>query len=165
MAAELEPPAYAVHLAGPFDLGRLAKLHRSCFDDPWTKTDLAHLLALPGGLGLIVRTEGLRRLGFETRRSIGFSLCRVARDESELLSLGVAPWARRLGIGTLLVRDSTRRCQMAGAQRMFLEVAVDNPEAHALYRQEGFEEVGRREGYYRRANGQRVTAVTMRADL
>jgi ribosomal-protein-alanine N-acetyltransferase len=165
MAAELELPAFDIQSIGAFDLGRLARLHRACFEEHWSKTDLAHLLALPGGLGLIARTVGFRRLGFDTRRPIGFSLCRVTRDDSELLSIGVAPDIRRTGLGTHLVRESMRRCRGAGARCMFLEVAVDNPGAQSLYAREGFVEVGRREDYYRRAGGARVAALTMRAEL
>jgi len=165
MAAELEVPAFDIQNVGAFDLGRLARLHRTCFEEPWSKTDLAHLLALPGGLGLLARTRGFRRLGFDTRRPVGFSLCRVTRDESELLSIGVAPDMRRAGLGTHLVRQSMRRCRAGGARCMFLEVAIDNPAAQALYTREGFCEVGRREGYYRRAGGTRVAALTMRAEL
>ncbi len=165
MAAELEVPVFDIQGVGAFDLGRLARLHRACFEEPWSKTDLAHLLALPGGLGLIARSQGFRRLGFDTRRPVGFSLCRVTRDESELLSIGVAPDMRRSGLGTHLVRQSMRRCRAGGARCMFLEVAIDNPAAQALYAQEGFCEVGRREGYYRRAGGDRVAALTMRAEL
>jgi len=165
MAAELEAPAYDVQAVGAFDLGRLARLHRACFDEPWSKSDLAHLLALPGGLGLLARTRSFRRLGFDTRRAVGFSLCRVTRDESELLSIGVSPENRRSGLGTVLVRQSIQHCRAGGARCMFLEVAVDNPGAQALYAQEGFREVGRREGYYRRDGGDRVAALTMRAEL
>lgn len=165
MAAELEVPSFDIQSVGAFDLGRLARLHRACFEEPWSKTDLAHLLALPGGLGLLARGRGFRRLGFDTRRPVGFSLCRVTRDESELLSIGVAPDMRRSGLGTHLVRQSMRRCRTAGARCMFLEVAIDNPAAQALYEREGFREVGRRDGYYRRAGGARVAALTMRAEL
>ncbi len=165
MAAELEPAPYAVQPAGTFDLGRLARLHRVCFDDAWSKSDLAHLLALPGGFALLARPSGFRRFGFDTRRPVGFSLCRVTRDESELLSLGVLPCARRAGIARTLVRASIIRCRAAGARCMLLEVAIDNPAALALYIAEGFTEVGRRTGYYRRASGERVTALTMRADI
>jgi ribosomal-protein-alanine N-acetyltransferase len=165
MAAELDATVFDVQAVGAFDLGRLARLHRACFDEPWSKSDLAHLLALPGGLGLIARTHGFRRLGFDTRRPVGFSLCRVTRDESELLSIGVAPDMRRSGLGTDLVRQSMQRCRAGGARCMFLEVAVDNPGAQALYGREGFREVGRREEYYRRAGGVRVAALTMRAEL
>jgi ribosomal-protein-alanine N-acetyltransferase len=165
MAAELEVPAFDIQSVGAFDLGRLARLHRACFDEPWSKSDLAHLLALPGGLGLIARSRGFRRLGFDTRRPVGFGLCRVTRDESELLSIGVTPDLRRTGLGTDLVRQAMQRCRAAGARCMFLEVAIDNPGAQALYDREGFREIGRREGYYRRAGGERVAALTMRADL
>jgi ribosomal-protein-alanine N-acetyltransferase len=165
MAAEIELPVFDIQNVGAFDLGRLARLHRACFDEPWSKTDLAHLLALPGGLGLIARSRGFRRLGFDTRRPVGFGLCRVTRDESELLSIGVAPEMRRVGLGTHLVRQSMQRCRAGGARCMFLEVAIDNPAAQALYEREGFREIGRREGYYRRSDGVRVTALTMRAEL
>jgi ribosomal-protein-alanine N-acetyltransferase len=165
MAAELELPVFEVQAVGAFDLGRLARLHRACFDEPWSKSDLAHLLALPGGVGLLARTTPYRRFGFETRRPVGFSLCRVTRDESELLSIGVVPDARRAGLGTDLVHQSMRQCRAAGANCMFLEVAVDNPAAQALYTREGFAEIGRREGYYRRPGNVRIAALTMRAQL
>jgi ribosomal-protein-alanine N-acetyltransferase len=48
---------------------------------------------------------------------------------------------------------------------MFLEVATDNLSAQMLYQAFGFDEVGRRDGYYQRANGTRVSAYTMRCDL
>jgi [ribosomal protein S18]-alanine N-acetyltransferase len=43
--------------------------------------------------------------------------------------------------------------QRQGVRVLFLEVGVDNPAARALYAQAGFEEVGRRLGYYTRPNG------------
>jgi ribosomal-protein-alanine N-acetyltransferase len=48
---------------------------------------------------------------------------------------------------------------------MFLEVATDNICAQRLYHSFGFDAVGRRDGYYQRANGTRVSAFTMRCDL
>ena len=87
------------------------------------------------------------------------------RDESELLSIGVGPTYRRRSIGAVLLRDSMERCQRMGAQAMFLEVATDNSSAQLLYRAFGFVEVGRREGYYQRSDGSRMSAYTMRCDL
>ena len=40
-----------------------------------------------------------------------------------------------------------------GADRLFLEVAIDNGPALALYRRAGFAKVGRRAGYYHRREG------------
>jgi [ribosomal protein S18]-alanine N-acetyltransferase len=155
----------SIKAVGPFDLGRLARLHRGCFDDPWGRADLAHLLALPGGFGLIARLFGRSFAGLDSLRGVGFALCRVVRDESELLSIGVAPAHRRKGIGGALLRAAMARCLQAGAGTMFLEVAVDNGLARELYEAHGFNVVGRREGYYLRADGSRASAFTLRCDL
>jgi ribosomal-protein-alanine N-acetyltransferase len=98
-------------------------------------------------------------------RGVGFALCRVMRDEGELLSIGVGPVYRRRAIGSALLRESMERCRRAGATTMFLEVATDNHSGQALYRAFGFSEVGEREGYYQRPDGTRVSAYTMRCDL
>jgi len=155
----------SIKTVGPFDLGRLARLHQSCFDDPWSRADLAHLLALPGGFGLIARLFERNLAGLDGMRGIGFALCRVVRDEGELLSIGVGPAYRRRAIGAALLRESMDRCRRAGARAMFLEVATDNRSAQALYQSFGFAEVGTREGYYTRPDGTRVSAFTMRSDL
>jgi len=155
----------SIKTVGPFDLGRLARLHQSCFDDPWSRADLAHLLALPGGFGLIARLFERQLSGLDGMRGVGFALCRVVRDEGELLSIGVGPAYRRRQIGAALLQASMERCRKAGAAAMFLEVATDNQVAQALYRQFGFDQVGRRDGYYLRPDGARVSAYTMRCDL
>ena len=81
---------------------------------------------MPGGFGLIARLfeGGLAR--FDAMRGVGFALCRVVRDESELLSIGVAPAYRRRGVAGYLLRASMERARAIGARQMFLEVAIDN---------------------------------------
>ena len=158
-------PTISIKTVGPFDLGRLARLHQSCFDDPWSRADLAHLLALPGGFGLLARLFEGNLSGIDGMRGAGFALCRVIRDEGELLSIGVGPSYRRRAIGAVLLRECMERCQRIGANAIFLEVAADNSSAQALYRSFGFVEVGRREGYYQRPDGSRMSALTMRSDL
>lgn len=150
---------------GAFDLGRLARLHRLCFEEGWSRADLAHLLSLPGGFGLIARQGGGGFAGFDALRGVGFSLVRVVRDECELLSLGVIPAHRRRGVAAALLRRSMQACFDAGARVMFLEVAIDNLSAQALYEQFLFARVGTRPDYYARADGSRMHAYTMRADI
>lgn len=159
------PNAISIKLVGPFDLGRLSRLHRSCFDEAWSRSDLAHLLALPGGFGLVARLFDGGLAGLDAMRGVGFSLCRVIREESELLSIGVAPSYRQRGVGSNLLEASMRRCHEWGARAMFLEVAIDNVSAQHLYEEHGFDRVGTRPDYYQRANGTRISAYTMRSDL
>ena len=165
MLALNRQPTISIKTVGPFDLGRLARLHQSCFDDPWSRTDLAHLLALPGGFGILARLFEGSLSGIDGMRGVGFALCRVVRDEGELLAIGVGPGYRRRSIGAVLLRDCLERSRSIGALSMFLEVAADNHSAQALYRTFGFVEVGRREGYYLRPDGSRMNAYTMRCDL
>lgn len=165
MLARSRIATISVRTAGPFDLGRLSRLHRSCFEEAWSRADLAHLLALPGGFGLIARLHEGGFAGLDALRGVGFALCRVIREESELLSIGVLPAQRHRGVARALMRHSMERCLRQGANVMFLEVAVDNHAAQRLYAEMGFEQVGSRPDYYQRADGVRVGAHTMRCDL
>lgn len=165
MIGSIRSSALTVRNVGPFDLGRLARLHRSCFEEAWSRSDLAHLLAMPGSFGLIARIYEGGIAGLDGLRGVGFAICRVTLDESELLTIGVGPQYRRRGAASALLRASLERCQRLGARSMFLEVAVDNQGAQQLYDEHGFERVGLRPDYYQRANGARASAYTMRCDL
>ena len=155
----------SVKNVGPFDLGRLARLHRGCFDDGWSRTDLAHLLALPGGFGLIARCYERGFAAIDGLRGVGFAVCRVVRDESELLSIGVLPHWRRRQVAATLLDVALSRAAAAGAGCMFLEVAVDNQPGQELYARHGFVTVGTRLDYYQRPDGRKVSAYTMKAQL
>jgi ribosomal-protein-alanine N-acetyltransferase len=63
------------------------------------------------------------------------------------------------------MREHLARAELSGARAIFLEVDPDNAPAVALYRRFGFRDVGRREGYYRRSEGQSAAAIVMRRDL
>ena len=130
---------------GALDLDRAAALHRQAFEPlgerPWTRQDVAELLALPGVAGLFLEVEG---------REDGFALWRTAADEAELLTIAVQSHRRRHGLGRALLAAVIHRARRGGAQSLFLEVGADNGPARSLYSQAGFVEVGRRRDYYRR---------------
>lgn len=128
---------------------QLAALHAECFvtPRPWTATEFAGLLSAPGCA--LLTAAG------------GFLLGRVAGGEAELLTLAVAPAARRAGQGRALVEGFLAHCIAQGVAAAFLEVASDNLPALGLYRRTGWETVGRRPGYY--APG--IDAVVMRHGL
>jgi ribosomal-protein-alanine N-acetyltransferase len=133
---------------GALDLDRAAALHRQAFEPlgerPWTRRDMAELLASPGVTGLFLGVEG---------REDGFALLRVAADEAELLTIAVEAGRRRHGLGRHLLEAVIEQARNRGAQSFFLEVGADNAPARSLYSQAGFMEVGRRPAYYRRPVG------------
>ena len=109
-----------------------------------------------------VRAQSFRA-GWHARRRVRAVPGRAGRRRAALDRR--RPRYRRRSIGSALLRESMERCRRAGAVAMFLEVATDNVSAQRLYQAFGFDEVGRRDGYYQRANGTRVSAYTMRCDL
>lgn len=128
----------------------LAALHARCFTvpPPWEAAAFAGFLADPLCFVLV---EG----------DAGFILGRAVAGEAELLTLAVAPEARRRGLGRKLVARFVYQARLRGAEAAFLEVAEDNAAARALYARCGFAESGRRRGYYRKPDGGAVDAVVM----
>jgi len=129
----------------------LAALHAAAFDEPWSGEALEALLAAPGVIGLM--------------QEDGFILIRIAVDEAEILTLAVRPEARRQGLGRALVEAGVAEARSAKATRLFLEVAADNQAAIGLYVRAGFEQVGRRKGYYVRKAGAPVDALVLARSL
>ena len=145
---------------GALDLDRAAALHGESFvplgERAWTRQDMAELLASPGVTGLLLQAAG---------RDAGIALCRVAADESELLTIAVRPTERRRGAGRRLLTAVIEGARGAGARTLFLEVGADNPPARALYEAMGFRVMGRRAAYYRRGEGPAADALIMRLSL
>lgn len=128
----------------------LARLHGLCFTTPrpWSAGEFSALLAQPD----VMLVSG----------PSGFALGRLAADEAEVLTIAVAPGARRRGLGRRLLAGLVAEVAAGGAATVFLEVAADNGPARALYRAAGFVEAGRRPGYYRLPDGTRGDALLLR---
>jgi ribosomal-protein-alanine N-acetyltransferase len=134
----------------------LALLHAGCFpEDPWDAEALARILGLSGGFGFVAWQHEL---------PVGFALARDLGSEGEILSLGVLPDCRRLGIGRLLLRAVIDEAARRGLPSIVLEVADDNAAARGLYASAGFVAVGRRPRYYRR-DGETIDALLLRCPV
>lgn len=126
----------------------LAGMHAICFAEPWSETAMAETLAMPGAAGLLAVDGDSLKPSQAPPGPAGFVLWRVAAGEGEILSIAVLPPWRRTGLGRRLLAAAITASQASGAECMFLEVAVDNPGAQALYDRSGFARVGRRKAYY-----------------
>ena len=79
----------------------------------------------------------------------GYSLATVVKEEAEIISVGVLPRMRNMGIGVALISSLVETATKRGAQRLLLEVRLSNNPAIALYRSTGFKTVAVRRKYYR----------------
>ena len=141
----------SVEPAGVHRAGALATLHAMAFDKSWGEAEFAELMGSPGVLVL--------------EAGEGFIMIRVLAEEAEILTLAVAPHARRRGVGRELLRAGLAAAETAAASAMFLEVAEGNAAAVALYESEGFERAGVRRGYYARAGQGAEDALLLRRTL
>ena len=87
------PPA-TIEALQERDIEAISAIHEKCFDDAWSAQMIRRILATAGAFGLVARTH-------EDGPVAAFALGRVIVDECELLSLGVAPEARRMGLTVL----------------------------------------------------------------
>ena len=136
----------------------LASLHRQCFEDAWDETSFRSLLAGEGVFALTAKDAS-------ATESQAFILIQAAAGESEILSIGTLPGARRSGLARALLGEAAQEALARKAQEMFLEVAEDNAAALALYTAAGFASAGRRRLYYRRPGGLLVDALMLRSSL
>ena len=139
----------------PEDAPDMATVHALAFDKPWDENNFEDLLDGDGIFGVLARGD----------EPAGVVICRTVAGEAEILTVGVAGWARRTGVGRSLMRAAIALAQQAGAQLMFLEVDVANGAAIILYERLGFKRAGLRKAYYDRGEDGLADALVMRLDL
>lgn len=126
------------------------------FGEGWSRSQLAGALAIePNFTRLAIGEDGC----------LGFSLCRAAGPEVEVLLIAVRPTGRGQGVGGRLLDAAIADAGLRGAEDVFLEVRENNDTARRLYRSRQFEDVGRRFEYYTGGHGIRFDAVTMRRSV
>lgn len=133
----------------------LAELHDESSGEGWTAGAFEDLLNMPGACAEIAR---------EHDEPVAFILTRSAADEAEIIMIGTRPQAQRRGVAGQVMAHHLAELAGRGIRQVFLEVAISNAAAQALYRRFGFTETGRRKGYYKRSDGVE-DAIVMRRDF
>ena len=95
---------------------------------------------------------------------IGHGIISAAVGEAHLLNICVAKRCQRQGLGRFILRYLVERSRELDASTMFLEVRESNLSALALYRSEGYEQIGLRKNYYPAIAG-REHAIVMSLQL
>lgn len=112
----------------------IANLHKLCFPNkPWSASDFADLKK--SGCEIIVSQNG-------------FAVWRNVAGESEIITIGVAPDARRNGIASAMLAIIEKNIKNQGVKKIFLEVASTNIAGQKLYENNGYKTVGIRPKYY-----------------
>ncbi len=124
----------------------LSNLHKLCFPKhPWSADDFRELKQ--SGCEIIMSENG-------------FIVYRIVCDEAEIITIGVNPEKRRLGIASAMIGIIEKNIKNQGVKKIFLEVASNNVAGQNLYKNNGFLPVGIRPKYY---DG--VDAILMSKDI
>lgn len=146
----------------PFDdLDRIMAVMERAFDpaygEAWNRRQVSDALLLGSSHYMLVSPSG--EAPADDEMAAGFYLSRQGVEEEELLLLAVTPAWRKIGLGRRLLEHFAAAAASRGAERLLLEMRDNNP-ADQLYRGFGFEPIGRRNNYYRTADGERLDAIT-----
>jgi [ribosomal protein S18]-alanine N-acetyltransferase len=114
-------------------------------------------------LGLHMRHRGAFTLvaGDTAGKSIAGFIVAYGRNTGHVITIDVAPKARRSGVGSLLLRAAEDRLAAAGIRAVGLETAVDNLAALSFYKRHGYSVIRTWPRYY--SNG--VDALVLEKEL
>ncbi|MGN8246936.1 ribosomal protein S18-alanine N-acetyltransferase [Cellulomonas soli] len=119
----------------------------------WSRQGLADEIVGPGRWYVGAELGG---------RLVGYAGLWFDGQDAQVMTVGTAQAHQGRGVGRLLLDALVERARTLGAEVLLLEVRVDNEPALRLYAAAGFEQLGRRRGYYQPEN---VDAWTMRLPL
>jgi [ribosomal protein S18]-alanine N-acetyltransferase len=138
------------------DVDEVHALECSVFPHPWSRANFMDSLA--SGYDAWVLREPAGPLA-------GYFLLMYALDEAHLLDVAVAAPLHGRGVGRYLLDRIAARARAQRMASILLEVRPSNPRALEVYRRYGYEEIGRRKGYYPAHDGRREDAIVMRYEL
>jgi len=127
------------------DLPEVMEIEKVSFKRPWPLSAYHYELTRNDrGFYIVVR---LKERGGEGPL-LAYGGFWLVVDEAHICTLAVKPEWRGKGLGELILYSLIELALRLGAEIASLEVRVSNKVAQNLYRKYGFEEVGKRKGYY-----------------
>lgn len=146
--------AILVRDSRPEDFESLWCMDQECFPPgiSYSRRELKGFMRHQGSFTLVAIDEQDQPQGFIVAH------CGIT---GHVVTIDVGPAARRIGVGSLLLREAEQRMRTAGCGAVGLETAVDNITALAFYKRHGYSVIRTWPRYY--PNG--VDALVLRKDL
>ena len=130
------------------DLQCVLKNERKAYQFPWTEGIFKSCLWNGDECWIIL-----------DKKILGHAVLSFAAQEAHLLNLCIHPEHQNKGLGKQALDHVVGIAKKKGAISIFLEVRASNASAVYLYERAGFNEIGRRSGYYPGAIGREDALV------
>ena len=138
------------------DLIEVLALEQRVYPHPWTHGNFVDSLKSGYPAWVLRDVDGTL---------LGYFLLMLVVDEAHLLNVAVDGAIQGQGLGRFLLNQYCACARQLGMESMLLEVRPSNVRALDIYQRYGFEQIGRRKGYYPAADSQREDAIVMRYTL
>lgn len=140
-------------------LAQLAQIEFELFvHGAWSAAQINSLLGQPFN-HIIYATDELNQ------RLVGYCFYSHLFEEAEILRIGTCLDYQKQGVASQLLTAMVQICQVAGAERVLLEVREDNHAAIAFYQKHGFEQIAVRKNYYDNHDMTKTHALIMQRRL
>jgi [ribosomal protein S18]-alanine N-acetyltransferase len=149
---------YQITPLGVSDLQKLMEIERGVFEQPWSASIMRDSLRAAH-----CSVWGL--YSGDDSQLIGFGVITTVMDESELIDMAIAKQYQGKGYGKKLMKFLIDKARQNGAEKMFLEVGVNNAAAKAMYLNLNFKSIDTRKNYYRRKNNTFEDAIVYQLEL
>jgi ribosomal-protein-alanine N-acetyltransferase len=121
------------------DVEQVYVIEMESFDSPWSRASILGEIISPRSHYLVVDVED---------EIIAYAGLWKIFNEGHITNIAVKKGYRHKGLGFLLMQDLVRYSKDHAIEKLTLEVRVGNLAALTLYKKLGFEEAGRRKGFY-----------------
>ncbi len=125
-------------------LPQVLDIERRAYPFPWTEGIFRDCLRA-GYSGWVVTSTA--------NEVLAYAFMSMAVNEAHILNLCVEPACQQQGLGRFMLSHLQQVARAAGMEVMLLEVRKSNSAAIALYKNNGFQKLGVRKGYYPAPDG------------
>jgi len=131
-------------------LDRILEIENSSFPSPWSQRAFIQEIENPVSHLWVLLSDD---------QVVGYVCFWLFDREIQLINIAVHPRKRGMGFGHYLMTKMIETGVSKGSQYIWLEVRTSNETAKRLYQKLGFEEIGRRRGYYRETKEDAIVMV------
>jgi ribosomal-protein-alanine N-acetyltransferase len=147
LPAQTDSVDFVIRPYRPADFDRLWQIDQRCFPAgiAYTQMELTGFILRRNAITVVAEFPA----DITPAHAIaGYAIAQPFRRMGRIVTLDIAPEARRCGLGSRLIGECEDRIRQRGCIEVYLETAVDNEPAIKLYRKLGYRIVRTLPAYY-----------------
>ena len=110
------------------DMPEVLEIERQSFEFAWTEEDFLCCLRQRNCIGMVAERQ---------ERIVGFMIYELLKSQLHVLNFAVAPWSRRQGIGSQMVKRLVNKLSQQRREEIALEVRETNLTAQLFFKKQG----------------------------